>query len=296
MSEAPQINLAELRSDAESLAARFPPLLARARHLAASLEIGSYGRRRSGSGEEFWQYRPAIAGDALSAIDWRRSGRSDAEFIREQEWQTAQVVNFWIDPGASLQFAGVDEAETKSERAQVLALAAAILLTRAGERVGLMDDPEPPKRGEAQLSKITQFLALRNDPPDYASPPNKILPKGSRAVYLSDFLGDWEPLVNSLSRAADQDVQGCLIQVLDPTELAFPFKGRTIFQSVKNTLEFETLRASALRDEYLERLAKREADLRELAAQTGWLYLRHVTDQPAQKALLWLYQALEIAE
>lgn len=295
MSEQLAINPGELRRGAERLSAGFPALLARARHLSATLDMGAHGRRRAGMGDEFWQYRPAVAGDAAGAIDWRRSGRSDAEFVREQEWQTAQAVHLWVDPGSAMQFVGDDGGETKANRAQLLALAVAILLTRAGERVGLMDDPEPPKRGEVQLNKIIQFMLHQSDVPDYATPPEKILSRGSRAVYLSDFLGDWDALVASLSRAADQDVQGSLIQVLDPVEVSFPFKGRTIFQSMQNTVEFETLKANSLREDYLARLAEREAELRDLAKATGWRYLKHVTNEDPQAALLWLYQALEYA-
>lgn len=295
MSDAIAINPGELRRNAERLSAGFPALLARARHLAATLDMGAHGRRRAGMGDEFWQYRPAVAGDAAGAIDWRRSGRTDTEFVREQEWQTAQAVHLWVDPGAAMAFAGETGAETKALRAQLLALATAILLTQAGERVGLMDDPEPPKRGEVQLNKIIQFMMHQDDIPDYAKPPEKILSKGSRAVYLSDFLGDWSALVKSLSQAADQDVQGSLIQVLDPVEVSFPFKGRTIFQSMQNTVEFETLKANSLRDDYLARLAEREAELRDLAKATGWRYYKHVTDEDPQSALLWLYQALEYA-
>lgn len=293
MNEAAQITPAQLRGAAEAEAAGFPALLARARHLAATLNLGAHGRRRAGVGEEFWQYRPAIAGDAMREIDWRRSARSDAQFIRQKEWQSAQAVNLWIDPGAAMQFAGAAGAETKLTRAQTLGMAIAILLSKAGERVGLMDDPEPPKQGEIQINKMALSLCNAAQTPDYATPPQKLLAKGSRAIFLSDFLGDWPAMVRALSAAADQDVQGCLVQVLDVQEASFPFTGRTIFESMQGSVRFETLRANALREAYLERLAEREAQLRDLARQTGWRFYRHLTNEPAQSALLWMYSALE---
>ena len=67
-----------LRRNAEELAAPLPPLLAAAEHLAMTVLLGEHGRRRSGIGDEFWQYRPVRPGDEARMIDWRRSARSDA--------------------------------------------------------------------------------------------------------------------------------------------------------------------------------------------------------------------------
>ena len=63
---------AGLRRSAEALAATLPPLLAEARHLAATVQLGEHGRRRAGMGDEFWQYRAAHAGDEARAIDCER--------------------------------------------------------------------------------------------------------------------------------------------------------------------------------------------------------------------------------
>ena len=48
-----------LRSQAETLAAPLPALLAEAEHLASAVLLGDHGRRRAGVGDTFWQYRPA---------------------------------------------------------------------------------------------------------------------------------------------------------------------------------------------------------------------------------------------
>ena len=62
-----------------------------------SVAMGFHGRRRAGHGENFWQYRQAVPGDARSTVDWRRSGKSDQQFIREMEWEAAQTVSIWVD-------------------------------------------------------------------------------------------------------------------------------------------------------------------------------------------------------
>jgi len=281
-----------LRRDAQALAAGFPELLAHARHLAATISLGNHGRRRSGPGDEFWQYRPAMAGDHMREIDWRRSARSDTYFVRQMEWQNLQTVHLWVDGSAAMQYSSSDKLETKGARARVLGLATAILLAKAGESVGLMDDPEPPKHGIGQITKMATHLAIENVGAEYGKPPSKRMARGNRALFISDFLGEWDELVEALSRAADQKVEGCLVQVLDPSEEEFPFDGRVIFQSVGGDLQFETRRAKAIRDDYLALLAERKLALAALAERTGWRYTCHHTSDSAQSILLWIYNAL----
>ena len=122
---------ASLRAQAETLGQSLPALQAEAEHLAATVTLGEHGRRRPGMGDDFWQYRPARAGDALRLIDWRRSARSDQAFVQEREWQAAQSVVFWVDPAQSMDFAGSTR-PPKSDRARLLALALAVLLLAAG--------------------------------------------------------------------------------------------------------------------------------------------------------------------
>ncbi|WP_284378693.1 DUF58 domain-containing protein [Amylibacter marinus] len=272
-----------------------PALIARARHLAATLNLGVHGRRRSGQGEEFWQYRPAGNTDSLRDIDWRRSARGDAYFVRQTEWHSAQAVHFWIDSGASMRFSDGNPATSKLQRAQVLALAVAMLLSKAGERFAVLEDAGPPKTGETQIAHMAMSLSSAQALDEYQLPPPKPLKQGSRAVFLSDFLGDWDETITAVSKIADQDVQGVLCQVLDPYEVAFPYQGRTIFESVKGGLSFESRRADALRLEYLDRLEQRTDALKNLARATGWRYSQHQTDSSAQSGLLWLYSALEWA-
>lgn len=270
-----------------------PALIAKARHLAATLALGVHGRKRAGMGEEFWQYRRADAGDTVRDIDWRRSAQSDQYFVRQTEWQTAQAVHFWIDQSASMEFRAGNPDQSKSERANVLALALAILLSKGGERFAHLDDPSLPKTGESQVERFATHLVQLSERGDYGIPAVKTINKGARAVLISDFLGDWGALVQSISQIAEQDVQGVLLQVLDPQELSFPFTGRTIFESMKGTLSFEARRASGLRDAYLDRLNERQSALSELARNTGWRFDTHQTDVSAQTGVLWLYHALE---
>ena len=280
----------DLRARAEVLGQSLPALLAEAEHLAATVMLGEHGRRRAGMGDEFWQYRPAHQGDSARMVDWRRSARSDVHFVREREWQAAQSVTIWVDPGRSMGFSGDRSRASKADRARLLALALAVLLLRGGERVGLAGSV--PKAGRGQMLRLAELLGAESAD-EYGVPVVEGMVSHGRAVFLSDFLGDIAGVEAALARASDRGVRGVLMQVLDPAEEDFPFDGRTIFESMGGGLRHETQRAGDLRSRYLARLAERKDRLMALARAVGWHYSAHHTGASAQAALLWAYRALE---
>jgi uncharacterized protein (DUF58 family) len=281
-----------LRARAETLGQSLPPLLAAAEHLSATVILGEHGRRRAGMGDEFWQYRPAHAGDSARMIDWRRSARADSHFVREREWQAAQSVTLWVDTSRSMAFSGDKARPPKADRARLLALALAMLLLRGGERVGLAGDAAPPRSGRAQVDRLALALAAEGAA-DYGVPVASGMAAQGRAVFLSDFLGDLTAVEQAMAHASDKGVRGALVQVLDPAEESFPFDGRTIFESMGGTLRHETLRAGDLKGRYLTRLAQRKDRLATLCRASGWHFLTHHSGESAQAALLWLYRAME---
>jgi len=281
-----------LRSGAETIAAPFPALLADAEHLAATVLVGDHGRRRAGVGDAFWQYRPAQTHDELRAIDWRRSARSDAQFVQDKEWQIAQSVLLWVDQSASMSFSSTKDGITKAMRARTLGLATAILLLRGGERVGLTGNQLPPRRGNAQITQLATLLS-QDHTADYGAPVADGMPAHARALFVSDFMGDLSGIETALAKAATRNVRGALVQILDPAEEAFPFDGRTIFESMSGTLRHETLKARDLKSRYLDRLAARKDHLATLAQHNGWQFHTHHTHTSATAALLWIYTALE---
>jgi uncharacterized protein (DUF58 family) len=278
---------ASLRQSAEALAAPLPPLLAAAAHLAASALPGAHGRRRAGTGDEFWQFRPAAG--ASGRIDWRRSGRGDEVFVRQTEWQAARSVNLWVDGGQAMDFTSERNRATKGAHARLLAMALGLLLLRGGERVGLAHPDHPPRAGQAQAARVAQGLSVAAESAEHTAPDLSQAPIGGVALLFSDFLGDLDAVEVALGQAAQRHLRGALVQVLDPAEEGFPFDGRTRFESMSGHLSFETLRAGDLRAAYMERLAQRRDRLSQLARHAGWDFATVHTATPASVGLLWLY-------
>src|ERR1700710_2201044 len=129
--------IARTVGEGRSLAATIPRLILEARRVASTIIHGLHGRRRAGSGENFWQYRRFVSGEAAARVDWRRSARDDHLYVREHEWEAAHTVWIWPDRSPSMVFASPLVWETKLDRALVMAFALAEVLVEGGERVGI---------------------------------------------------------------------------------------------------------------------------------------------------------------
>jgi uncharacterized protein (DUF58 family) len=285
-------SLSLTRQHAAALAARgLPPLLVAALRVAATVAPGVHGRRRVGTGDSFWQFRPYATGDAISRIDWRQSAKSDGLFIRDQEWEAAQSLWLWRDPSASMHYQSASALPLKRERAEVLTLALASLLLRGGERVALLGDGIAPSASRSILPRLASRLTEMPEGGD-GLPPSQTVPRHARLVLMGDFFTAPATLEARLCGLANHGVRGHLVQVLDPAELALPFKGRVRFFDREGADEMLARRVEDIRPAYQARLSAHSAALADMARRLGWSFARHSTDQAPTVALVALYQQL----
>ena len=272
---------------AEALGARFPPLLVAAERVAQSVAQGVHGRRRTGQGDAFWQYRPFLPGDAVGRIAWRASGKGSRTFIRETEWEAAQHVALWRDASASMRWRSGTAVPPKHERAELLLLSLAALLLRGGERVRLLGASGPPDgRGLDALARQLDGL------PSGGLPPPSPLPRHAKVVLVGDFLAPLEELRAVLAGMAAVPVTGHMLQVLDPAEALLPYAGRVRFEGLEQEAGFVVPRVEGIRGAYARALEVHQAGLGMLARTFGWSFATHRTDAPPESALLGLYTAL----
>jgi uncharacterized protein (DUF58 family) len=211
-------------------------------------------------------------------VDWRRSARGERLYVREREREAAQTAWFWIDPSPGFDWSSDPKRTTKLRRARTLALALAILLTRGGERVGVLgSSPRSGLRGPDRLA--ADFLTPMREA---AAPPR------SSIVFLSDFYAPIETWRARVSAAASAGATGALVMIADPAEEDFPFHGRTLFLEPGSRCEALIGRAETARADYAERLAAHRRDLHELGAKFGFPSLLHRTDHAAGPTLALL--------
>ena len=163
--------------------------------------LGVHGRKRSGPGETFWQYRPYAFGDSTQRIDWHKSARSDRIYIRENEWEAANTLWLWaVALAVACASSRILSKTTKRDRAQLIALAMACLAIRAHERVAALGSPFVPGHSRTALVRMAQ-LDARPRRRSEACPDQVRLPRFSTVLMLGDFLEKPEAIAASASAA-----------------------------------------------------------------------------------------------
>jgi uncharacterized protein (DUF58 family) len=283
--------LGGLRGEAEQLGARLPGLLVEAERVATTVSQGVHGRRRTGVGETFWQYRQYQPGDAAGSIDWRQSARSRHLFVREQEWEAAESVWLWPDQSASMNYRSRNSWPTKRDRTLVLTLAVAGLLVRAGERIAALGAGERPRGGQYGFNIVVQRI-LEGGVAAASVVPHQDLPRHARLVLVSDFLEPPEALARRFSQLNAVGAQVSLLLVADPAEEALDFQGRVLFEGLEG--EGRTLigNVGGIRERYRDLYRAHRAHLADLARKHGWQIATHHTDKSPESGLLTLYQML----
>jgi uncharacterized protein (DUF58 family) len=264
-----------------------PRLILESRKIAATVIHGLHGRRRAGSGENFWQFRRFISGEEARRIDWRRSARDDHLYVREREWEAAHTIWIWPDRSPSMNFASRLARESKRDRTLVVAFALAEVLVEAGERVGLPGLMRPTG-SRAIIDRMAD--AIIHDPTERASLPQGFAPASlSEIVLLSDLWSPSEDIRSTLTQLSTNGSQGHLVQVVDPAEETFPYSGRIEFLEPEGGGEITVGRAENWRTDYEARLQRHRSEIRAETNRLGWSFLIHRTDRAANDLLLALH-------
>mgnify|MGYP003351153803 CR=1 FL=1 len=108
------------------------------------------------------------------------------------------------------------------------------------------------------------------------------------------FLEPLDDLRRSIGLLADRGVDGYVLQILDPSETDLPFTGRTRFEGMEREGNALIGRVEGVREDYRTTLAEHQQGLKDIARVSGWNYGLHVTDRPAEEALLRLFVSLGI--
>jgi uncharacterized protein (DUF58 family) len=270
-----------------SLSTTMPRLILEARRVAATVIHGLHGRRRAGTGENFWQFRRFVSGEPAGRVYWRRSARDDHLYVREQEWEAAHTVWIWADRSPSMVFASPLVWETKLDRALVVGFALAEVLVEGGERVGIPGLMRPSASRNI-IEKMAETIV--HDPTERGSLPPTFAPSPqSEIVVLSDL---WSPIAqvhNTIAQLSATGAHGHVVQIVDPAEETFPFSGRVEFFDPEDGHSITVGRAEAWREEYQQRVERHRAEIRAETDRLGWSFSLHRTDRTATELLLKLH-------
>ncbi len=286
----------KLFQKAETATTALPALLARSHQAVSSITHGDHARRKVGSGEKFWQFRNYTPYDRPQDIDWRQSAKGDHVYIRQKEWQTAQTALFWCSNSQGMDFCSPDALTSKADAAHILSLSLALLLTRAGEQVGMIGQSRTG-RSSAALERIAN--ALLNPKKEcvhfeqWSVVAQSKTPSNALLIQISDFLEPLETLKAICETLAAQSPNALIIQVLDPHELELPYLGRVLFQDPASDAQELINNVPSIRAKYQMRIQSHIRAFQELCTHYGWHYILHRTDTPLEDTLADIWAILD---
>ena len=261
-----------------------------AQQIANTVTSGWHGRKKRGSGDTFWQFRPYDQSESLSRIDWRRSARDDSVYVRDQEWESAHTAWVWADSSPSMLYRSETSDVSKQSRALVLALAMTEVLAKSGERVGWPGVTNALSHRNACERIAAQLMVAKEN--SGALPIADQMRARSEAVVFSDFLQPVEDTLEWINALSQRGVRGSIVQIIDPAEESFPFAGRTEFKDPETNSKFTFGRAETVAQDYKNLFAARKEELASQCRKLGWNYLAHHTDSLASTALVSLHMKL----
>ena len=250
--------------------ARLKNLGLAARLVVDGLYTGQHRSPRKGFSVEFAEHRQYTPGVDPRHLDWKILAKRDRLYVKQYEEQTNLRATIVLDASASMRYqhgAGL----SKFEYARFCAATLAYLMMSQHDAFGLVvcgadETGVPPRQGRAHLNQVLGKLeeAEAAGETGLAGSLHRLagtMKRRGLVILLSDLLGveldeDGRPavLMDALAHFRHRKHELVVMQVLDPSELRFPFRDAGQIEDMETGRAIEA-DAEAIRDHYLERIA-----------------------------------------
>ena len=274
-----------MRLKAEDLSNKIPSLYVKADRIANTIWEGMHNRNKDGLGDNFWQFRKYEYGDPAHLIDWKKTAKSNETFIQEKELQTLQNFVIWRDTSRSMNFRSSESIDTKLYRANLFTLTLTIILSKSGENIVLNGlKTELLKGGNAVNFVSNQINEKVTD--SYKSRPNiNEIKNNSDVILIGDFLNNINETEKTIKELSNRGINGIIIQILDPAERFFPYKGRINFNGLEGEQNILIGKAESVRNDYKKAIKIHIEKLEKLTTSYSWKYILDNSDQDASISL-----------
>ena len=257
--------------------ARVSGLELRARLIVEGLMTGMHRSPYQGISVEFAQHRPYAFGDDIRHVDWKVFGKTDKIYLKQYLEETNLHLICIVDASESMGYGTIragDATWTKYDHATAIAATLSYMAIQQQDSVGLAIFDQVLSRYFKPSNSPAQWKLVVNElqqiPRWNKTNTGKILDQiaeklnhRSLIVILSDFFDDLEGIKKGLRHLRYKKHEIMVFQLLDPTEVEFPFEDVTLFKGLEEMGELLT-EPRALRDGYLEQLRMFTDDLKRM--------------------------------
>src|SRR2546421_4268717 len=252
--------------------ARVASLDLRARLVVEGLMTGMHRSPYQGISVEFAQHRPYVAGDDTRHVDWKVLAKTDRIYLKQYLEETNLHLICIVDASESMGYGtvgargeGQGASWTKYDHATAIAASLSYMAIQQQDSVGLAIFDQALSRYFKPSNSPGQWKIVVNElqlvPRWNKTNTGKILDQiaeklthRSLIVLISDFFDNLESIQQGLRHLRYKKHEIMAFQILDPTEIEFPFEDVTLFKGLEEAGELLT-EPRALREGYIEQLA-----------------------------------------
>src|SRR3954467_11660386 len=292
MSQAPQTTDYRKYLDPRTLA-RIASLDLRARLIVEGLMTGMHRSPYQGASVEFAQHRPYVFGDDIRHVDWKVLGKTDRVYLKQYIEETNLHLICVVDSSESMGYGTVgpsDKPWTKYDHATAIAASLSYMAIQQQDSVGLaVFDNElrkylKPSNSPGQWKTITHELQIvprlaKTGTGHVLDQLAEKLTHRSLIILLSDFFDDMGGIKKGLRHLRYKKHEVMAFQILDPTEIEFPFEDVTLFKGLEGLGELLT-EPRALREGYLDQLNQFTEELKKMCRGMHIDFTRMNTSEP----------------
>ncbi len=266
-----------------------------ARQVVEGFCSGQHRSPHKGYSVEFKEHRPYVRGDEIRSIDWKVFGKTDRIYVREFEEETNLKATLIVDCSGSMAYARAGGI-SKHRYAMQVAASLAYLMIGQQDGVGVatfdtqIRDFLPPRSRHTHLQAICSVLERR--PPGGETEISQVLGglakklhRRGLLVLISDCFADAPTLIRALTHFRHAKHEVLVLQILDPDELEFPFRGRIRFRNLELADDHEEVDAAALAAAYREGFRQHQQQLRDGCGRFRIDHVVLTTDTPVAEAL-----------
>jgi len=276
--------------------AKVRSLRVRARHIVEGYVAGVHRSPYQGFSIEFAEHREYVPGDDLRYVDWKVFGKSDKVYLKRFQDETNLRCYLAVDVSASMTYRGPQTPLSKLEYAQSLAAALAWLVLRQQDAVGLVlfdDEIRAFVRPAGQPGHLDHVLTTLEaaHPAERQTAAGAVLhdlaqrwSKRGLVIVLSDLFDELSSLATGLKHLRYRRHDVVVLQVLDPAELDFPFRGSIEFVGLEGESRVPT-DPQRIRAAYQQELAAHLQAVERICRSQQIDYYRVRTDQPVDAVL-----------
>ena len=274
-----------MRLKAEELSNKIPSLYVKADRIANTIWEGMHNRNKDGLGDNFWQFRKYEYGDPAHLIDWKKTAKSNETFIQEKELQTLQNFVIWRDTSKSMNFRSSESIDTKLYRANLFTLALTIILSKSGENIVLNGLKSKLLKGGNAVNFVSNQINEKVTDSYKSSPNVNEIKNNSDVILIGDFLNNIIETEKTIKELSNRGINGIIIQILDPAERFFPYKGRINFNGLEGEKNILIGKAESVRNDYKKAIKIHIEKLEKLTTSYSWKYILDNSDQDASISL-----------